>query len=190
MVKLGFIVEGETEKIMLERSDFFQYLQKQGIQYVSKVIDAAGNGNLLPQNIGPLTKTLQDEGATHIFILTDLDDDECITRTKNRISPAENHTVIVSVKAIESWFLADGTAMNAFLKSDDFALDTPETIDNPYEEIRMIRINRNNRGVGGKVILANQIMKCGFSIQRAAQHPNCASARYFLQKIEAIAANN
>ena len=187
MVKLGFIVEGETEKIILEQSDFFSYLLSLGIDYIPDVIDAKGNGNLLPYNIGAYSKTLEDKGATRIFILTDLDDDECITNTKTRIAPLPHHVVTVSVKEIESWFLSDTAAMRLFVKDPAFTYDNPETIADPFEEIRTIRISKINRGVGSKVILAKAMVKnCNFSVKKAAQHTNCNSAKYFLKMISEV----
>jgi hypothetical protein len=155
MVKLGFIVEGETEKIILEQSDFFNYLQSLNIAYIAEVIDAKGNGNLLPYNIIPHTKVLEDKGATQIFILTDLDDDQCITNTKQRISPLAHHVVTVSTKTIEAWFLADSVAMGAFLKEPSFNYDFPENLSDPLEEIRSLRIAKTGRGFGNsKPVLA------------------------------------
>ena len=54
MVKIGFIVEGATEKIILESSDFFAYLKSLSVNFISDIIDAEGSGKLLPQNIGDL----------------------------------------------------------------------------------------------------------------------------------------
>lgn len=184
MVKLGFIVEGASEKIILEHSDFFGYLDSLSLSYIPDVIDAQGNGNLLPHNITQYTKILEEKGATVIFILTDLDKDECLTHTKSRIAPHSNHIVIVSVKAIESWFLADTETMRAFFNDPVFLYDTPETVINPYEEIKSLRLSKCNRGFSGKVILANTIVrKMNFSIVRAAQHQACSSPKYFLKMI-------
>ena len=54
-MKLGFIVEGATEKIILQHSDFFRYLDSLHVDYIPDVIDAEGNGNLLPHNINAYT---------------------------------------------------------------------------------------------------------------------------------------
>lgn len=189
MVKLGFIVEGATEKIILEQSDFFAHLRTSGIGYIPEVIDAKGNGNLLPHNIHPLSLILTNKGATHILILTDLDNDQCITNTKARIAPLHNHTVIVSVKVIESWFLSDTSAMRTFLDDPTFAYTDPENVANPFEEIRTIRMSKQGIGVSGKVVLANtMVKKCNFSILNAAKHPSCNSAKYLLNKVAEIAA--
>ncbi len=100
MVKLGFIGEGAVEKIILESVVFQEFLSSLRIDFVKEVVDATGNGNLLPQNIEGYTKTLKDKGATTIVILTDLDEDQCITLTKNRINPSAEYLIIVTIKQI------------------------------------------------------------------------------------------
>jgi len=188
MVKLGFIVEGETERIILEKSDFFSHLQSLSINYVPKIVNADGSGNLLPYKIGDYTNRLRVEGATMIFILTDLDNDACITNTKNRIAPLPDQVVIVSVKTIESWFLSDTEAMRRLLKDPQFQYSDPQNISDPYEEIRSLGISKLNRGFGSKVMLAKTMVKnCNFSILNAARHPNCNSAKYFLEMISEVA---
>lgn len=186
MVKLGFIVEGATEKIILEKSDFFNYLRSLKIDFINKVEDAEGNGNLLPQNIVEYSKILADKGATHIFVLTDLDKDQCITETKKRISASENHLVVISVKEIESWYLSHSAVMGGFLRDSSYYCDSPETIMEPFTEIKNLRLAKINRGVDDKVILAKLMVKNNFSILKAAEHPNCNSAKYFLNKIKEL----
>ena len=187
MVKLGFIGEGAVEKIILESSQFQEYLHSQKIDFVKDVIDANGNGNLLPHNIEAHSQILKDKGATNIIILTDLDEDQCITLTKERINPSDYHSVVVSIKEIEAWFLADEEAMKKLLKDDGHSIENPETVQEPFERIRSLRMEKIGRGIGTKVILANQmIYKNNFSVLGAAAHLNCASARYFIQKINDI----
>jgi hypothetical protein len=188
MVKLGFIVEGATEKIILQHSDFFSYLDSLGIKYIDNVIDAKGNGNLLPHNIEAFNLTLKADGATHIIILTDLDKDECITKTKARIGSLPDQIIIVSVKVVESWFLSDTSAIRNYLGDASFSYDQPESIENPFEEIKAFRKAIAGKGFTDKRVLANSMVrKYGFSIQNAAKHPNCTSAKYFLNKINELA---
>ncbi len=183
MVKLGFIVEGPTERIILETSDFFNYLRSLKIDFIAKVEDAGGNCNLLPMhNIEKHTESLVFNGATNIFVLTDLDKDKCITETKARISVAINHIVIVSVKQFESWFLSDTKAICNLLRKTDYTCENPETIDEPYKLIRSIR----RIPTRSKPILAELMVQNGFSISKAAEHPNCNSAKYFLKKINEL----
>jgi hypothetical protein len=188
MVKLGFIAEGATEKIILEKSDFFNYLDSISIEYIPDVIDAGGNGNLLPNNIGGYSQILKDRGATHILILTDLDENLCITKTRTRISPLPNHVVTLSIKQVESWFLSDTDAIRKLFGNDTgFSCNAPEILSNPYEEIKRIRMSKIKRGPGTKVTLANTMIRNNFSILKAAQHPNCNSAKYFIKKIQEFA---
>ena len=190
MVKLGFIVEGGSEKIILQSPGFFSYLQAISVQFIPEIIDAEGNGNLLPHNIVEFTKILEEKGATKIIVLTDLDLDQCITLTKQRISPLPNHVVVVSVKQIESWFLADTVAICNFLNDQNYHCEYPESQDNPFSEIKNLRIARNGRRVSDKKILARLMIRSGFLIEEAAKHPNCNSVKYFLQTIERESNNN
>ncbi|MFM7430750.1 MAG: hypothetical protein ACKO1F_12710 [Flammeovirgaceae bacterium] len=188
MVKLGFIGEGAVEKIILESVVFQEFLSSLKIDFVKEVVDATGNGNLLPQNIEGYTRILKDKGATSIVVLTDLDKDQCITLTKNRINPSAEYLIIVTIKQIEAWFLADNQAMRNLLSDQHFLFDNPEIVENPFQEIRRLSIEKIGRGIPTKVILANQmISKYHFSVLRAAEHPNCSSAKYFLKKLQKLA---
>lgn len=84
MVKIGFICEGDTDKMVLESSDFQAILTNLNIKCV-RVEDADGGGNLLPQHIEKYRNSLHSFGATKIIILTDLDENTCVTFTKERL---------------------------------------------------------------------------------------------------------
>ncbi|WP_170139453.1 DUF4276 family protein [Larkinella arboricola] len=168
------------------KSDAFQsLLTALGLECTESVIDAAGAGNLLPQNIEHFRQRLIDSGAEHIFILTDLDDQACITLTRERITERPNQTIIVAVKEIESWFLADSETISKLLKSD-FSSETPEAQHNPYDFIKKLMLKRTGAGCGSKVNLANKMTRRGFSVEKAAQHPHCPSANYFLTKLQSL----
>jgi hypothetical protein len=183
MVKLGFIVEGFVEKFILEESDLFDHLKSLGIDFDPAVINVEGKGNLLPHNIKESSERLEENGATIIIILTDLDTDQCITNTKERISPLTKQIVVISVKEIEAWFISDSAAMSSLLKQN-FVSDNPESFDNPFEEIQSISLDKIQRGIGTKTRFANNFVRNHkFSILNAAKHPKCNSAKYFLKKI-------
>ncbi len=186
MVKLGFIAEGAVEKMILESADFKNLLNELKIDFIPEIIDAKGNGNLLPRNIEKHSQILIDKGASKIIILTDLDLDACITLTKERIKPLENHIVVVSIKQIEACFLADTTAMRIFFSDAAFEEQFPESHLIPFEEIKQIKLRKVGRGIGNsKIKLAhNLINQYDFSLSQAAEHPNCTSAKYFLEKIK------
>ena len=182
MVKVGFICEGETEKIIVDSGDFKNILAANNLQLVN-AIDATGNGNLLPKNINPFIESLKDDGAEKIFILTDLDKDVCLTKTKERISALETVIVVIAVKQIEGWFLADSATLSKIF-AKDFLFEFPENENAPREKLREIFINEMGRGIiPSKPGFAKWFIKEGFSILKATQHPNCNSAKYLLSKL-------
>ena len=189
MVKVGFIGEGKTEQIVLESASFQEWLQQHGMERVGTVIDAGGAGNLLPDRITPLRIELLGYRADVIVVLTDLDTDQSVNITKQRIGEHNDQIIIVAVKKIEAWFLADGLTLTR-LTAAPMAVDSPEVADNPFGEIQKLLISKTGRGIGTKPMLARRMIKYGFTIERAAQHPNCPSARYFLTKLQTLASAN
>lgn len=186
MVKIGFICEGDTEVKVVKSDEFQQWLGQIGLACVLPIEDARGNGNLLPHNIDTHRKTLFKAGAKAILILTDLDKENSIDAVQQRIGNFSDQHIIVSVKQLEAWFLADSQTLGTLL-GESFTFDKPETDANPYETIRQLFIDKTGRGIGTKPMLARRMLKYGFSLERAAAHPNCPSARYFLTKLQTIA---
>ena len=190
VVNIGFICEGFTEALILESENFNRILEDYNLKNVG-LVNVRGNGNLLPHRILQYKEFLFDEGASKIFILTDLDQDDCITKTKLRITESPNQIIIIAVKQIESWFLADNKTMSKIL-DEDFVFEFPENENTPIETIRKIHFEKFKRGIIGKdekIRLARKMLKNGFSIQNAANHPNCPSAKYFLTKLQSIVNN-
>ena len=139
MVKVGFIVEGDTEKLIVESPAFVDWLVANGITLVSPVVNAKGGGNLLPRNIGPFVATLQRTQAEHIVILTDLENEANPAVVRARIGQQQNHLIFIAVKAIEAWFLADTQALRKWLDIATIEEPTPEaTPDLPWERLKSI----------------------------------------------------
>lgn len=182
VIKIGFICEGKTEKKIIESEKFQKYLLELGIEMIAEVRNAEGNGNLLPKHLPQFVLPLIELGAEHILILTDLDQDACITTTKDRIDVDRTKIVIVAIKQIESWFLADSDTLSLLLR-DNFEFDDPEAQDNPYNTLKNLFKSKRSRGIGTKDKLARHMIKYGFSVENAANHPNCSSANYFLNKL-------
>jgi hypothetical protein len=191
MIKVGFICEGYTERILLQSDSFRNLLVSLNIESLP-VINAEGAGNLLPHNITGYISRLEKEGAQVIVILTDLDEDICITETKKRISARAQDIVIIAIKKIEAWFLASNPAMQNLLNKPDFHCDAPENEKIPFETINSLLVKMNGRGIGkktaGKIKLVNALIASGLDLSKAAEHPNCPSARYFLDKLKQIGA--
>ncbi|MCJ8271004.1 MAG: DUF4276 family protein [Psychrosphaera sp.] len=183
MVKVGFIVVGSTEAIVIESLQFKQWLIAQNIELVKPVLDACGSGNLLPKYIESMVAQLNAASAEHIVILTDLEDAPVVEVVRQRIANQHTNLIFVAVKAIEAWFLADTQAMNKWLKMTDFDELLPEqTPDLPWDRLKDITNDLDKRGPGNnKVKFAKQMVKHhGFAVPNAAQHPNCPSATDFI----------
>ncbi len=187
MVKVGFICEGRTEKMILDSPQFRELLVSLQIQIIEEVIDVKGNGNLLPKHLPEQSQALLDKGAEHIVLLTDRDAEPCITTVKNRVLPPSKHSLVVAVQQVESWFLADNMAMRELLNDDAFVCNAPESYSEPFEEIRDLLVSKTGRGIPTKRLLARRLLNHHhFSIARAAEHPNCPSAKYFVDKLRSL----
>jgi hypothetical protein len=182
MVTLGFIGEGSNEKTVLESPSFRALLDRMGFDYLPYALDAKGGGNLLPKYLEDQIARMYEEGATRIIILADQEDNPCITSVKNRIDPENQQVVVVAVKAIESWFLADTKAISTYF-GRSFVCEHPESIQKPFIFIKEQKLKLTGRGVDRKKQLCSRILASGFSLEAAAAHPNCPSAKYFLDKL-------
>jgi len=183
MVRLGILCEGESETYIL-KSDLFQsWLSQNEIELVEIRIVGSKN-QYWEERIESHISILKDQKIDHIIIMVDLDEDSCITETKNKIVIGINNHVVVSVKEFENWYLADHIALNSLVNKNVEVIEFPELEEEPVTKI--IELN-NGKGFGGsKPRLAMKMRSSGFSIQNAANHPNCQSALYFLDKLKSI----
>ncbi len=189
MVNIGFVCEGDTEVKIIKSEAFQQLLRERNLRCVFPIEDADGNGNLLPHNLTERRQALEKAGADTIFILTDLDKDASVAITRQRIGEHSNHEIIVAVQEAEAWFQADSATLSGLL-GEPVYFETPEKDPQPFETIRRLFLTKTGRGVGTKPILARRMLKYGFTIEAAANHPNCPSARYFLTKLQTLASAN
>ncbi|MDR3611748.1 MAG: hypothetical protein P4L27_14355 [Ignavibacteriaceae bacterium] len=180
-MKLGFIVEGDTEKILLDSYEFKSFLDNQNLLYVEPIINAKGSGNLLPHNISGYINVLKQQGADKILILTDLDDSPCYSEVKKRID-GEGLIICIAKRKIEAWFLSDSTTLSSLLRKK-ISCEFPEDIPDPFEYLSNLRQLHQGKGFSDKKILAQKMLRNGFSIENAKDHPNCPSAKYFYNKL-------
>ena len=182
MVRLGFIVEGDSEKILVESAGFKSWANAQGLEICSPVINAKGGGNLLPHHMGPMLTQLARTAPDHIVVLTDLEDASDVAAVKARITDTHTQLIFVAVKALEAWFLADTQAMRSWLKQPEFLELTPEqTPGMPWDRLKDIANEHGARGPGSsKVIFAKKFCReHNYQISNAAGHPACQSAKVF-----------
>lgn len=185
--KVAFIVEGGTEKILLESDQFSAWLTGMDLVLVKPVVDATGGGNLLPKNIGDMIETLKEKQADHIFILTDLERDPAISIVKERLKNPDIKDCFITVLATESWFLACTEALSGWLNKEHY-VDDPESRQaaKPFDRLKVLNLEHNNRGCSNKKILARQMLKCGFSFEGVLEHPNCSSMKYIEQVLRGL----
>ena len=187
MVTVGFIVDGPSDKIVVESQEFAVWLGKRGLRRGKPVVAAGGQPR--GERIGQLAKLLRKQAGDldRVVVLTDLDPDAaipCISARRAFAQAAEVDLVVVAKKAIESWFLADSMAMRKWSGDPDFVEEYPEeTPGMPWDRLKEIGVSAG-RGPGSKVSFAKKMVRQhGFSIASAAKHPNCPSAQYFVGRV-------
>ena len=194
MVNLGFIVEGPSDAKLIRSENFKTLLSSIGITLVDIIIPEGKTHFFHPnaqlevvqQKVDSYIKRLEDKGAEKIFFLIDLDTEPCYTSVKSKIPHRPSDSIIVCKKALEAWYLADHNLMSSLLK-EKHETEFPEDVEDPFEEIKSLLLEKTQRGVGDKIILATRVIKEGFSIVNSASHSQCPSALYFLQKLNALA---
>lgn len=184
--KIGFIVEGGSEKIIIESPQFRAFLNKHGCELVTPVIDAEGGGNLLPQNIEEFISRLEQKEVDAIYVLTDLEDELHIETVRKRVRHTKVTFAFIAVKALEAWYLADTDAMNTWLGTQDFYESEPEkTVGKPWDRLKEIAAEKGKRGPGQKISFAKRITKYWhFAIENAAKHEACPSAAELISHFE------
>lgn len=185
MVRIGFIVEGDSEKIVIESEKFREFLSLNGFELVTPVVNAKGGGNLLPQNIEAYLQTLQHKSIQQIMVLTDLEGEASVTDVRTRIAHTDISVIFVAIKALEAWFLSDTDAIRTWLGDTSYTELQPEqTAMMPWDRLKEISAQLGKRGPGNKVGFAKKMVRYGFCVTRAAQHASCSSARELVDWFE------
>lgn len=190
MVTIGFVVEGASEKKLVESDGFRKWAKGQGLEVKDPVVNAGGGGNLCSHNLEPYVAGCRAQtGAEYVIILTDLECDPCVSQVHDRVGRGD-HRLCVARKALEAWFLADDQAMAKWLKEPGFHEERPEaTTGMPWDRLKEMAMDRGMPGPGRtRLLFARKMVNaCSFSIERAANHPHCPSAAYFVRTLRALA---
>jgi hypothetical protein len=197
MVKIGIIVEGDGDKLVLDSPAFQAFLAENKLELASDVINLRGKSNLKPkkENVQDSVQILFDQGAEWIIILRDMDDASSFEAVVSEVFQAPSVKLCLAVKEFEAWFLADSVVLKTLLKLDHFEYSTPEEPLKPGKVIADLFLQHTGRGIGwdktgAKLKLANRMIRNGFTIEAAARHPNCSSAQYFLTTLTTLATAN
>lgn len=194
MVNVGFICEGDTETIILNHSNFDDFLASINLKKVGRAIKSGdddkegGKDNMIPNHpkvIRNINALLEQE-AEYIFFIRDLEDLPCITSAKEKIHSIQNGIKVISVKAFDAFFLADTETLTKLLGQEYHLEEKPESFQKPILKLREIFIERRgiNKGIGDKKKIARLFANNGFSFSNAAK--NSESARYFINKLQSL----
>ncbi len=190
MVTVGFVVEGDSDKYLVENEFFRKWLREEcNLEVIGRAINAAGN--MRSRYIEDQVRLLRKEkNPDKVVVLADLDPDRhalCVQARKEIIGSQGIDLLVIARKAIESWFLADTEAMRRWLGDDTFCEVNPETLTGmPWDRLRELGRKRG-RGPGTKVHFSRKFIRNHkFDVRRAAQHTNCSSARYFVERLCAL----
>lgn len=197
MVTVGFIVEGDSEAILLKHDSFMQFLASLNVSTTpGLIINVIGKNNLyhpnadfskIGENVSGWIDVLLSKGAQVIFFVVDFDNsDPCFTQFKSKVFHGPGNIIIIAKQALEAWYLADHQSLSKYLSKKIQVIGEPESFLNPFEEIKLLRLQHNNRSVADKKRLTKDMIKSGFSLRNAASHPNCPSASYFLNKLQSL----
>ena len=189
MVKVGFIVEGVSDFIILkENPNISMVFRKYNIAFDEELVRIARSKSKLKENFVSLYKSLIKFNPICILILVDQDDKEQQRKNKkykphdcpidvvseiqkyrdNKNYIKSDQVYIVMVREMEAWFLADPN-----LRFDCKGRQ-PEEILNPSEVVG------EQLDTTCHVKIANRV-KDKFSLERAAE--NAPSAKRFLDKL-------
>lgn len=192
MVTVGFVVEGDSDEFLPQSPAFRTWLRNEcQLEVVDPVVNAGGNGNMCSRKIGIFVEKLRIQAAPDkVVVLADLDPDQCapcIEERKKIIGMDGVDLVVVARKAVESWFLADTEAMRRWSGNDQFHEPEPEAVEGmPWDRLKQIG-REKGRGPGSKIAFAKKFIRdCQFDVKRAASHPHCPSARYFVEKLSTL----
>jgi len=184
MVNISFIVEGKVEKIFIDNLNNTGWLNSKNIKQVGPVIDAKGGGNLNSNNLVFFIEQSKIFNPDKIIILSDLENEPCYTKAKERLGNCNIGIIVIAKKAIEAWFLADSELVETLTNGKEKNFEYPEETNlMPYDTFKNLLLKHTSRGSGSKVAFAKKVLKNGFSIDRASEHNNCKSAKYFINKL-------
>jgi hypothetical protein len=178
-LKVGFICEGESDEIILRSPNFQNLLQKLDLKVV-EIIPTGGKSQMEEGRILRHYEALLEKGAEKIILLKD-GDDNC-KESKQKVGAFEHLIVTIAVRELESWFLADSNLLSNLAKANT-QIEFPELEKDPKSFINTVR---KKTFKGSPPALANSMVINGFSIENAANHPNCPSAKYFIKKLESL----
>lgn len=189
MVRIGILYEGETEGMIFDvsvnsKSKVKELFQKLNLQLV-------GCYKYTPAKLNSYINSLiNNDKADKIFILKDLEQENCLIEVKNNIHIENNLSSkckkIIVNKMLEAWLIADNKTTNKIFGNNPSKelVKNPENHNNPFKELKDEFKKIGNKKLNTKIKITKKYIDNGFSIEEAAKHQNCKSANYFINKLK------
>ena len=181
MVKIGFIYDGETEKVILGSPMFIEFLNKYNFELAGHIKYTGGK---IERDTNML---LNRKSVEKVIILKDLEqlptEKDLINQLKSKEKITNKNIIVIVKKMFEAWLLADTNTIKKILRQKKLKpFNNPENETNPHSTLQN-KLGSKYKNLG-KPAIAKLFIRHGFTINNAAKHKQCHSAKNFLKIIE------
>ncbi len=190
MVKVGFVVEGSSEKRLIDSANFHALCASYGIEICKPIIVIGGIGDGGCDITGFIRDCRSQAHPDQVLVLVDLENAPCFQECKANLGGIETaDTIVIARRTLEAWFMADIEAFARWVQGK-ISIPFPELEQNNFALLKTLEKILDIRGPGvnhesfAKTMLNS---KYDFSLERAARHPHCPSAQYFLTALQRLA---
>ncbi len=189
MVKVGFVVEGPSEKKLIESANFRELCSRLGIEICTPIILIGGVGDTGRDITGFISDCRNQAKPERVLVLVDLENAACFTGRKEKLIgwKTADRTVLAK-RNLEAWFMADTEAFARWAENKG-CVPFPEMYQDNFAWLKELCNEIGlKRGTGVDHLSFAKVMlnKHDFSLERAAQHPHCSSAQYLLDTLKAF----
>lgn len=189
MVKVGFVVEGPSEKRLVDSAHFQALCVRYGVEICKPIIVVKGVGNGGRDLTGFIRDCHNQAKPEKVLVLVDADDAPCFQSRKATLGGIETaDAVVLAKRTLEAWFMADMEAFSRWAQRQ-ICIPFPEQEAKNIDFLKKLAKELGIRGADNHQLFARTMIspKIDFSIERAAQHPHCPSAAYFLRALARLA---
>lgn len=181
MVKIGFIYDGETEQVIFKSKMFESFLAKYNFELAGI---RKYSGGKIERDTNMLINRNRAEKVIIIKDLEQLADKKAVLEELKKKEIISNKNILVIVKRmIEAWFISDNDTIGRILRKKNMKpFNNPENEPNPHKTLQN-KLGERYQDLG-KPAIANLFIRHGFTIENAAKHTQCHSAKEFIKTIE------
>jgi hypothetical protein len=185
MVKVGFVVEGPSEKRLIDSANFQDLCTNVGLEVCRPIIVIGGVGDGGRDITGFIRDCRHQAKPEKVLVLVDLENAPCFQVCKEKLGGSTTaDAVVIARRTLEAWFMADAEAFAQWTQ-DKICIPFPELEQDNFLLLAELAKTLGIRGPGVNHDSFARTMnnKYNFSLERAALHPHCPSAAYFLHAL-------